>query len=86
MKYGCHKTTWIMHAERQNCPKKHRNTVFSKFGVGGDFTGNYRFKKFLYGLPQIPTVFQEHIDKALEFRTPVWLDDIICVTNGTTED
>ena len=31
-------------------------------------------------------MFQEHIDKVLEFRTPVWLDDIICVTNGTIEE
>ena len=31
-------------------------------------------------------MFQEHIDKVLEFKTPVWLDDIICVTNGTEED
>ena len=31
-------------------------------------------------------MFQEHIDKVLEFKTPVWLDDIICVTNGTIED
>ena len=45
--------------------------------IGGDFTGHYRFKKGLYGLSDIPTVFQEHIDKVLEFKTPVWLDDII---------
>ena len=31
-------------------------------------------------------MFQEHIDKVLEFKTPVWLDDIICVTNGTIDD
>ena len=39
-----------------------------------------------HGLSDIPTVFQEHIDKVLEFKTPVWLDDIICVTNGTIEE
>ena len=39
-----------------------------------------------YGLSDIPTVFQEHIDSVLEFKTPVWLDDIICVTNGDIED
>ena len=32
------------------------------------------------------TVFQEHIDKVLEFKTPVRLDDIIYVTNGTAGD
>ena len=31
-------------------------------------------------------MFQEHIDKVLEFKTPVLLDDIICVTNGTIEE
>ena len=31
-------------------------------------------------------MFQEHRAKVLEFKTPVWLDDIICVTNGTIEE
>ena len=60
-----------------------RHCVFSI--IGGDFTGHYRFEKEFSGLSDIPTVFQEHIDKILEFKTPVWLDDIICVTNGTIE-
>ena len=60
-----------------------RHCVFSI--IGGDFTGHYRFKKGFHGLSDIPTVFQKHIDKVLEFKTPVWLDDIICVTNGTIE-
>ena len=59
-----------------------RHCVFSI--IGGDFTGHYRFKKGFCGLSDIPTVFQEHEDTVLEFKTPVWLDDIICVTNGTT--
>ena len=54
--------------------------------IGGDFTGHYRFKKGFYGLSDIPTVFQEHNDKVLEFKTPVWLDDIICVTNGSIDE
>ena len=61
-----------------------KHCVFSI--IGGDFTGHYRFKKGFYGLSDIPTVFQEHIDKVLEFKTPVWLDDIICVTNGSIDD
>ena len=61
-----------------------RHCVFSI--IGGDFTGHYRFEKGFYGLSDIPTVFQEQIDKVLEFKTPVWLDDIICVTNGTIEE
>ena len=60
-----------------------RHCVFSI--IGGDFTGHYRFKEGFYGLYDIPTVFQEHINEVLEFKTPVWLDDIICVTNGTIE-
>ena len=54
--------------------------------IGGDFTGHYRFKKSFYGLSDIPTVFQEHIDTLLEVKTSVWLDDIICVTDGNIED
>ena len=61
-----------------------RHCVFSI--IGGEFTGHYQFKKGFYGLADIPTVFQEHIDKVVEFKTPVWLDDIICVTNGTIEE
>ena len=61
-----------------------KHCVFSI--IGGNFTAHYRFKKGFYGLADIPTVFQEHIDKVLEFKTPVWLDDIICVTNGTVDE
>ena len=58
-----------------------KHCVFSV--IGGDLTGHYRFKKGFYGLSDNPTVFQEHIDKLLEFN---WLDDIICVTNGSIDD
>ena len=61
-----------------------KHCVFSI--IGGNFTGHYRFKKGFYGLSDIPTVFQEHIDKVLEFKTSVWLDEIICVTNGTIDE
>ena len=61
-----------------------KHCVFSV--IGGNFTGHCRFKKGFYGLSDIPTVFQEHIDKVLEFKRPVWLDDIICVTNGSIDD
>ena len=37
-------------------------------------------------MSDMPTVFQQHIDKVLEFKTLVLLDDIICVTNGTIEN
>ena len=52
--------------------------------IGGDFTGH--FKKGFYGLSDISTVFQEHRDTVLELKTLVWLDDIVCVTNGSIED
>ena len=54
--------------------------------IGGDFIGNYCFKKGFYGLSNMPTVFQEYIDKGLEIKTTEWLDDIICVTNGIAEE
>ena len=34
----------------------------------------------------IPTIFQEKIDRTLSHQTPVWLDDIIIVTRGTKEE
>ena len=49
-----------------------KHCVFST--IGGDFTGHYRFKQGFYGLSDIPTVFQEHIDAVLEYKTPAWLD------------
>ena len=53
--------------------------------AGGEFTGYYRFLKEFYGLADIPTTFQERIDKTLEVKRPAWLDDIIIVTKGTIE-
>ena len=50
--------------------------------TGGKFSGYYRFKKRFYGLADIPTIFQEKIDRTLEYSTPAWLDDIIVVTRG----
>ena len=83
-KFECQKSTWITHMGRQNYAKNtSRHCILSL--TGGDFTGQYRFKKGFHGLSDIPTVFYEHIDKVLEFETPVWLDDIIWVTNGTPE-
>ena len=54
--------------------------------TGGEFTGYYRFLKGFYGLADIPTVFQERIDKTLEFKHPAWLDDIFIVTKGSIDD
>ena len=66
-------------------PRKLQDTAFSpKLEVIlPDITAS---KKRFYGLSDIPMVFQEHIDKVLEFKTPVWLDDIIYVTNGTADE
>ena len=50
--------------------------------TGGKFSGYYRFKKGFYSLADIPTIFQEKIDRTLEYSTPAWLDDIIIVTRG----
>ena len=53
--------------------------------TGGKFTRYYRFSKGFYGVADIPTIFQERIDKKLEFKHPAWQDDIIIVTKGTIE-
>ena len=54
--------------------------------TGGNFSGYYRFKKGFYGLADIPTIFEEKIDRTLEYCTPAWLDDTIVVTRGDRKD
>ena len=54
--------------------------------TGANFSSYYRFKKGFYGLADIPTIFQEKIDRTLEYCTPAWLDDIIIVTRGDRKD
>ena len=54
--------------------------------TGATFSGHYRFKKGFYGLADILTVFQEKIDRTLEYSTPAWLDDIIVVTRGNKQE
>ena len=49
---------------------------------GKYYSGYYRFKKGYYGLADIPTIFQETIDRTSEYSTPAWLDDLIVVTKG----
>ena len=51
--------------------------------TGENMNGYYRFLKGFYGPADIPTLFQEKIDRTLGHQTPVWLDDIIIVTRGT---
>ena len=53
---------------------------------GGGATGYYQFKKGFYGLSDMPTIFQEKIDKTLEHKTPAWQDDIIIVTRSTPQE
>ena len=53
--------------------------------TGGEFTGYYGFLKGFYGLADIPNIFQERIDKTLEFKHPAWLDDITIVTKVSAE-
>ena len=50
--------------------------------IGGKVTGFYRFLKGFYGLSDLPTIFQEKMDRTLKFKTPAWIDDIIIVTRG----
>ena len=50
--------------------------------IGGKVTGYYSFLKGFYGLSELPSIFQEKIDRTLKYMTPAWLDDIIIVTRG----
>ena len=61
-----------------------RHCVFAL--TGGKFSGYYRFKKGFYGLANIPTIFQEKIDRTLEYCTLAWLDDMFVVTQGSRQD
>ena len=54
--------------------------------TGAKFSGYYRFKKGFYGLADISTIFQEKIDRTLEYSTPAWLDDIVVVTRGNKQE
>ena len=57
------------------------------FAVTGEkMNGYYRLLKGFYGPADIPTIFQEKIDRRLGHQTPVCLDDIIIVTRGTKEE
>ena len=60
-----------------------RECVFAL--TGENFSGYYRFKKGFTDLPIYP-LFQEKIDRKLEYCTPAWLDDIIVVTRGSKQD
>ena len=83
-KFGCQRSTWIMLMGRQNYPKKQQNTVYSQ--KLGTFHVPLPIQERLLWAFGYHTVFQEHIDKVLEFKTPVRLDDIIYVTNGTIDE
>ena len=57
-----------------------------KFAITGEkINGCYRFLKGFYAPADIPTIFQEKIDRTLGHQIPVWLDDIIIATRGTKE-
>ena len=57
------------------------------FAITGEkANGYYRFLKGFYGHADIPTIFQEKIDRTLGHQTQVCLDDIIIVTRGTKEE
>ena len=57
------------------------------FAVTGENMNEYfRFLKGFHGPTDIPTSFQETIDRTLGHQTPVWLHDITIVTRGTKEE
>ena len=56
--------------------------------IGGESTGTYRFVTGFYGLTVMPTDFQKVMDLLLaRFREVfVFIDDILIVTKGTTQE
>ena len=45
-----------------------------------------QIQKGFYELADVATIFQEKIDRTLEYSTPAWLDDIIVVTQGDRKE
>ena len=63
-----------------------KTSKLCKFAFRGDkINGYYRFLKGFYEPADIPTIFQEKIDRTLGNQMPVWFIDIIIVTRGTKE-
>ena len=54
--------------------------------TGENMNGYYWFPMGFYGPADIPTIFQEKIDRILGHQTPSWLDDIIVVTRRTKDE
>ena len=61
-----------------------RQCVFTL--TGGNFSGYYTLKNRFYVLADILTIFQEKIDRTLDYCTPAWLEDLIVVTRGSKQD
>ena len=77
--------TWIFaYGQTKLSEETSRHCVFAL--TGGKFSGYYRFEKGFYGLAEIPTIFQEKIDRTLGYCTPAWLEDMIIVTRGSKQD
>ena len=65
-------------------PETSKHCIFAM--TDEQINGYYQFLKGFYGPADIPTIFQEKIDRTLGHQTPIWLDDIIIVTRGTKEE
>ena len=86
-----HDPTWISvidldyaYGQMKLAPETSKHCNFAV--TGENMNGYYRFLKSFYGPADIPTTFQEKIDRTLGHQTRVWLDDIIIVTRGTEEE
>ena len=84
-----HEPIWISvidldyaYGQMKLAPETSRHCQFSV--TGENMNGYYPFLKGFYGPADIPTIFQEKIDRTLGHQTPVWVA-IIIVTRGTKE-
>ena len=60
-----------------------RNKPAGVFAITvGGFSGYYQFNKGFHGLVDFSTIFQEKIDRTLEYSTPTCIDEITVVTRG----
>ena len=78
--YSYQKLTWTTHTDKLNLPMKqadtHRRKIQRILYIHEGF----------YGLADTPTIFQEKIDRTLEYCTPKWLDDKIVVSRRDKQE
>ena len=81
VKFGCQKLIWIIHTDKQNYPEKQPDIMYFQSSAV-TLPATTDSKRAFTGY----RIYQPDSRSILEFKTPVWLDDIISVTNGSIDE